>query len=108
MPDQPEPLGAGACHGNRVPFALEEIAQEEGRVGVMVDDQDGILLAHLSEPITTRQGACRSGTGRTRATRAARRRRSRARDRVRLAGARDTGRWRPVNRSRRTLPTDTW
>ena len=54
LADQSEPLDAGAGHGDRVPFALEEVAQEEGGVGVMVDDQDGILLAHLLEPITTR------------------------------------------------------
>ena len=46
--DQPQPLGARARHGDRVPFALEEVAQEEGGVGVMVDDQDGVLLAHPS------------------------------------------------------------
>ena len=53
--DEPEPVDAGAGHRHRVPFALEEVAQEEGGVGVMVDDQDGILLAHLPEPITTRR-----------------------------------------------------
>ena len=55
LADQPEPLGAGAGHRDRVPFALKEVTQEEGGVGVMVDDQDGILLAHFNEPITTRE-----------------------------------------------------
>ena len=55
LTDQSHPLGARARHGDRVPFALEEVAQEEGGVGVMVDDQDGVLLAHPPEPITTRQ-----------------------------------------------------
>src|SRR5207253_5255875 len=105
---EPEPVDAGAAHRHRVPFALEEVAQEEGGVGVMVDDQDGILLAHLPEPITTRRRACRSGGARIPATPAAHRRRSPGRDPARLARARDTGRGRRGDRSLRTPLGGTW
>ena len=102
LAEQAEALLSRGGHDDRVPFALEKVAQEERDVGIVVDDQDRVPLAHPSEPITTRRGTGRSGSTPTPATRAARRRRPPGRAHDPIGRGSGTARGRQGLRSRRT------